>query len=182
MTTTLCRTGRLALATAMTRLPNRVSVVVSVTVPVHVPFPVQPRTTSTPVVVAFSLRTTVFGAAGGGIGQTAVREPNSAAPISTTAVHVRLAKIRVAPYASDVTPAGTSAFEPASIVGLAAVSWTSPLAAPASFGSAHTLCDPGNGVLVPGLHTSLYETAADPPPPPIPKPPMFVSLRRCCQR
>ena len=53
------------------------------------------------------------------------------------------------------TPLGTSAFEPASIVGLEAVSWTSPVAAPARFGAAQRLPAPANGAVVPIAQTSL---------------------------
>ena len=62
-----------------------------------------------------------------GAGQDGEADWNSAAPMSTTAGKLTPhaawpARILVAPKASVVSPLGTSAFEPASIVGLDAVS------------------------------------------------------------
>jgi hypothetical protein len=62
------------------------------------------------------------------------------------------ARVLVVPKASVVKPAGTSTFDPASIVGLDAVSWTSkeagsPLSA--SSGLAQMLPVPGRGSLEP---------------------------------
>ena len=71
------------------------------------------------------------------------------------------------PKASVVKPPGTSAFEPASIVGLDAVSWMSketgtPLSAKS--GLAQMLPSPESGLLEPAAaHTSLKLAVSDPP-------------------
>ena len=103
---------------------------------------------------------------------------NSLAPISTTAGKLCPqpacpARILASPKTSVVRPAGTSAFEPASIVGLDAFSLTSPVSVLRSDGSAQMSPSPGSGVFVltPGAHASLNEDVSDPPEA-VRKPPM----------
>ncbi len=81
---------------------------------------------------------------------------DSPAPMSTVgASPVRPARMRTFPKASVVTEP-MRALEPASIVGLAAVSWASPPGALASAGAAQMLPTPAKGALVlPTAHRSL---------------------------